>query len=62
MKNQINDLEDRIAFLRNVTKVQNESIQACYSQATELVNSNSTISRDIDALYAEIRNLTKKDK
>ena len=62
MKNQIEDIEDQIAFLRNVTKVQNESITACYAQAKELVNSNALISHDIDSLYTKIRIITKQDK
>ena len=61
MKTLINDLEDRLSFLRNVTKVQNESISVCYDQVTALVNSNALISRDIDSLYAEIRTITKEE-
>ena len=54
MKNK-QDIDNRINFLRNVTKVQKESINELYSQAGELVNDNARIAKEIESLYASMR-------
>jgi regulator of replication initiation timing len=49
------EIHERIAQLNNVVKVQNKSITEIYAQATELVESNASISREIEALYKAMR-------
>ena len=49
------DINDRIAFLNKIVKVQNESITVCYKQASDLVESNASIAKEIEFLYASMR-------
>jgi len=49
------EINDRIAFLNNTTLIQNKSISELYKQATDLVESNSRISREIESLYKAMR-------
>ena len=49
------EINDRIAQLHNVIDVQNKSISELYNQSSQLVESNSKISKEIEFLYASMR-------
>ena len=49
------EINDRIAQLHNVIDVQNKSISELYKQSSQLVESNSKISKEIEFLYASMR-------
>ena len=49
------EINDRIAQLHNVIDVQNKSISELYKQSSQLVESNSKMSKEIEFLYASMR-------
>ena len=49
------EINDRIVQLHNVIDVQNKSISELYKQSSQLVESNSKISKEIEFLYASMR-------
>lgn len=50
-----NEINARIAQLNNVVRVQHKSIIEIYAQATELVESNASIAKEIEALCKSMR-------
>jgi len=49
------EINERIEFLNNIVRVQNESIAEIYKQASALVESNASISKEIAELYKSMR-------
>ena len=49
------EINERIEFLNNIVRVQNESITEIYKQASALVESNASISKEIAELYKSMR-------